>query len=243
MMTLISKLPLSLKIIVLFSITLALMGLGSVAVFLTIKAQFPLAVLNDIYSTKNVQLYALSFCLVGIVFLGIYIAGKTQINQINTLFKQALAERRLDETFPEFYSATQFSDVLINLRTIFSTFKSLDHLKAGRVSLEVNTVKLLTNHISEGVIMVNKDKVVTHINSNAESLLKLIPGEIVGQSIVRKITNTQVINLLDQALVHEEKITNIPIKLNEQLNIALDVLPIHDKFGVVIRAMLVIKQG
>ena len=52
--------------------------------------------------------------------------------------------------------------------------------------MEITSIKALINVISEGVIFVNQDKVVTHINHQAEELLRLIPGEIIGSVADRR---------------------------------------------------------
>ena len=48
------------------------------------------------------------------------------------------------------------------------------------------------NNIFEGIILVNSHKVVTHINQPANELLKLIPGEIIDQSLSRKVSHPKV---------------------------------------------------
>lgn len=171
---------------------------------------------------------------------GYYFERKT-MRIINDACQKAMAERRLANLFPDFYRALTRKKLLENLQTIFSMFKSLDHLKSARVSLEVKTVKLLSNSIQEGVVLVNKDKVVSYINAQAEQALRLIPGEVKGETIIRHIHHADSIKALDLALESEEKTTDLRIACGDEM-FWVTVLPIHDRFGSVSRALFIMKQ-
>ena len=78
-------------------------------------------------------------------------------------------------------------------------------MKSSRISMEITSIKALINVISEGVIFVNQDKVVTHINHQAEELLRLIPGEIIGEAISRYINDEHILEHLNVALMNDQK--------------------------------------
>ena len=233
-------LPVSVRLTLYFILTVALLLAGPMMAAMSMKQLSPV-LYGMVVTQPLLRLMVICVGLVAVIFVIIRLELARLLQWFNRVFYTALSERSLEGTFPEFYTATTWKDAVKNLSVIFSTFKSLDHLKAGRVSLEVNTVKLLTNRISEGTILVNKDKVVTHINSVGEQMLKLIPGESVGQSIVRKVNHDHLIGMLDQALVHEEKVTGVMIAMPDETQLIVDILPIHDKFGSVIRALIVLK--
>ena len=183
---------------------------------------------------------ATAVALVALGVFGYYVERKT-VHIINETCQKAMAERRLANLFPDFYQAITRKGLLENLQTIFSMFKSLDHLKSARVSLEVKTVKLLSNSIQEGVVLVNKDKVVSYINAQAEQILRLIPGEGTGDTITRHIHHADIVKALDLALDSEEKTTDLLVEHAED-SFCVTVLPIHDRFGTVSRALFVLKR-
>ncbi|MDG2264847.1 MAG: PAS domain-containing protein [Candidatus Marinamargulisbacteria bacterium] len=213
---------------------LALMGLSAIPHVYTIQQQ-------GAYSVQ--QWVAISCAGVAIAILGAagYYYERKTMRIINDACHKAMAERRLANLFPDFYRKLTHKNLLENLQTIFSMFKSLDHLKSARVSLEVKTVKLLSNSIQEGVVLVNKDKVVSYINAQAEQALRLIPGEVTGETIIRHIHNADIIKALDLALESEEKTTDLIIECVDGL-FWVTVLPIHDRFGSVSRALFIMKQ-
>ena len=180
---------------------------------------------------------------VAVIVLGVagYYFERKTIRIINDTCQKAMAERRLANLFPDFCRALTCKKLLDNLQTIFDMFKSLDHLKSARVSLEVKTVKLLSNSIQEGIVLVNKDKVVSYINAQAEQALRLIPGEVTGETIMRHIHHPDIIKALDLALESEEKTTDLEVT-SVDVVFGVTVLPIHDRFGSVSRALFVLKQ-
>ena len=117
-----------------------------------------------------------------------YFDLKYFLNQLNNHFKYAIARKKLIPNLEEFQSKDLFQDISVNTNQMFSLFKNFDQMKSSRISMEISSIKSLINVISEGVIFVNQDKVVTHINHQAEELLRLIPGEVIGETISRYIT-------------------------------------------------------
>ena len=139
----------------------------------------------------------------------------------------------------EFHSRDLFQEISQNANHMFSLFKSFDQMKSSRISMEITSIKALINVISEGVIFVNQDKVVTHINHQAEELLRLIPGEIIGEALSRYITDTEILAHLNTSLTNDQKLTDIKLTLRETEFVHLTILPIKNKFGDLIRAILI----
>ena len=142
----------------------------------------------------------------------------------------------------EFHSKDLFQEISENANQMFTLFKNFDQMKSSRISLEITTIKSLINVIAEGVIFVNQDKVVTHINHKAEDLLRLVPGEIIGEAISRYINNQEILDHLNTALSNDQKLTDIKFTLRETEFINLTILPIKNKFGDLIRAIIVFQK-
>ena len=107
--------------------------------------------------------------------------------------------------------------------------------------MEISSIKSLINVISEGVIFVNQDKVVTHINHQAEELLRLIPGEVIGETISRYITDSNILEHLNVALQNDQKITDIKLTIRETDFVNLTILPVKNKYGELVRPLFIFK--
>ena len=142
----------------------------------------------------------------------------------------------------EFKSKDLFQDISQNANQMFSLFKSFDQMKSSRISMEITSIKALINVIAEGVVFVNQDKVVTHINHQAEELLRLVPGEIIGEALSRYLNDGEILDHLNTALVNDQKITDIHVSLRDTEKINLTILPVKNKFGDMIRAIIVFQK-
>ena len=111
-------------------------------------------------------------------------------------------------------------------------------MKSAKANMEASTIKPLLNNVSEGIIFVNKYKVVSHINHVAESMLGLIPGEALGDTISRKINHEQVQDLIENTIEFDQKVVDEKIE-NEDLTISIH--PIKDKFGDLVRVVIILK--
>ena len=138
----------------------------------------------------------------------------------------------------EFQSKDLFQDISVNANQMFSLFKNFDQMKSSRISMEITSIKALINVIHEGIIFVNQDKVVTHINHQAEELLRLIPGEIIGEAISRYITDQQLLDHLNTSLANDQKMTDIKLTIRETEFVNLTILPIKNKFGELVEPLL-----
>ena len=113
-------------------------------------------------------------------------------------------------------------------------------MKTARIVLESSTIKQLMNSVSEGLILVNKDLIVTHINHVSEHDLGLIPGEIIGEAMSRKINNEILIQSLEKVFEFDHKYLDLDIK---QYDLIASIYPLKDKFGDIIRALVIFNKN
>ena len=102
----------------------------------------------------------------------------------------------MKDNFSQFYSAKVFKG-RENIERVFVLYRSFDNLKVSGV-LEVATTKQLMNNIKDGVMFINRELVVTHINHIAEQKLGFISGEVLGQTLSRKMDNEILLDSLDK---------------------------------------------
>ena len=171
-----------------------------------------------------------------------YFDLKYFLTRLNNHFKYAIVRKKLIPNLEEFQSKDLFQDISVNANQMFSLFKSFDQMKSSRISMEITSIKALINVISEGIIFVNQDKVVTHINHQAEELLRLIPGEIIGEALSRYINNATILEHLHASLMNDQKLTDIKLTLRETEFVHLTILPIKNKFGDLTRAIMIFQK-
>lgn len=121
--------------------------------------------------------------------------------------------------------------------------KSYDTMKSSRIALEVQSVKMLMNQCSEGVLMINQNKVITHVNHQAEQLLGLIPGESAGELLSRFVAQEDLLKAIDRVFAEGEKIAGLSIVLLHEHPSSVSILPIKNKFGTLVRLMIVFKES
>jgi hypothetical protein len=168
----------------------------------------------------------------------IYFDVRLFLNETMIGIKESLTERKINEAFPEFYEASSFSDVYKNLNSLLGLYKSFDHMKTARLSLEISSVKQLMNMVGEGVMLINKEHVVTHVNHVGEKLLKLIPGEIIGETVSRKVSNDKFLEFVERGLEYDQKVISERIEIAKNYFLSLSVIPVKDKYGEVVRALV-----
>jgi transcriptional regulator with PAS, ATPase and Fis domain len=192
--------------------------------------------------TLILKMIIISFLLILPLLLILYIDIKFFLNKINNSLKDSLSERKLESNFTNLYSGKTFSTITTNIISIFSLFKSFDNLKAAQISIEMNSLKSIINNIHEGIILINKEKIVTHINHPAETIFRLIPGEILNQIISRKISNPVILENLDKVFEEDIKINDLETTLKGGKTILLNILPIKNKFNETTRAMIIFEE-
>ena len=193
--------------------------------------------LKQLFVTANYQWPILVFAIL-ILSIGIYCLDYFFFfKAIRLRMKESLQERKLDANFSELATFSHFSSLLTKLSQLFSFYKSLENMKTARIVLEMSTIKPLINAITEGVLFVNKEKVVTHINHVGERIFGLIPGEIIGETIIRMINDQPLMDAIDKALEFDQKIVDMSC---EDVSARFSVFPIKDKFGDIIRVLIIL---
>ncbi len=183
------------------------------------------------------------FIILSIIFflLGINALDNLALKaRINYEIQDSLEDRKLDANFSHFFSSRNSHLLIKNLVSVFSLYKSLENMKTARIVLEVATIKQMMSSISEGIILVNKELVVTHINHMSEERLGLISGESVGQAISRKISHEKLLESLEKAFEFDQKTLDIELK---DYSARASLFPLKDKFGDIIRVLVVIKDA
>ena len=181
------------------------------------------------------------FVFVGVaISLFVYWDMRVLIHRANFLAKGVLDERHLSGHFTEFFCSTSFEDVVVNMESLFKLFRSFDVMKANRISLDVNTIKQIIDNVSEGVLILNKDKIVTRLNAPCEEMFGLIPGELLGQVITRCITSELLISELDEVLSKGRKSTKIEMAVTSKRRVQFQVLPLKNKEGVLNRVVVIL---
>lgn len=174
---------------------------------------------------------------------GLYLDIRYGLSRINHRFKYAIAKKRLALTVDELKSNDMFQQLSKSINIMLSMAKQFDQMKSLRISTETTSIKVLMNTIREGVIFVDHDNVITHINHHAEGLFRLVPGEVVGETIVRCITNPTILSHLDCVLTDDCKITDVPIDVRPDHTVSMTILPIKNKTGGVVRVMIIFRDG
>ena len=210
-------------------------------VLLIINDALNLKVTYGIFKSDFLWFFFFGLSMSSFFLLVMYFDLKYFLTQLNNHFKYALARKKLIPNLEEFKSKDLFQEISVNANQMFSLFKNFDQMKSSRISMEISSIKSLINVISEGVIFVNQDKVVTHINHQAEELLRLIPGEVIGETISRYITDSSILEHLNVCLQNDQKITDIKLTIRETDFVNLTILPVKNKFGELVRAIIIFK--
>lgn len=198
--------------------------------------------LFDVYSKVVLRYTAIGFAISALAVILLHWDLLHYLRSINGRLRYAIAKKRIKTSFPTFHTGDVIESISSNANALMNMFKSFDKMKSARISQEVISIKLLMNIIAEAVLLVNSDGVVTHVNHHAEALLKLIPGEIIGESISRHVSQPDLISALERSNHHEQRTIDLPITLKEGDGLSLSVLPVKDKFGELVRSIVILKR-
>ena len=165
------------------------------------------------------------------------------IRSLNNTLSQTLNKKRFLTNFESFSTRDDFAKLSTNANALMTLFKSHDQLKSSRVRKELGTVKAVMAMVSEGVILLNEDKIVTHINHHAERLFRLISGEIIGQVISRNITNEVLLSALDRAIKQDVRVLGEDIQLKDGQWIQLSIIPIKNRDLKLTRVVIMISES
>jgi len=233
------RIPLVAKAIGLF---LILCGVQLLSSFFVLKQSLLVSNVSDLLVFFKfeglVGVVALSLAITLVIYFDIHFFLKETMKSI----KESLTERKLDEAFIDLTKATSFSDVYTHNTKLLNLYKSFDHMKTARLALEVSSIKQLMNNVDAGVVLINKELVVTHINHSGEQFLKLLPGEIIGETVSRKISNEAFLETVNNALKYDQKLIDEAIEIIKGTTLSVSVLPIKDKYGDVVRALVIVKS-
>ena len=122
---------------------------------------------------------------------------------------------------------------------LMSMYKAFDVMKTARVGMEHSTVKYILDNVSEGIIFIDKHKVVTHVNHVAEKMLGQIPGEALGEVLSRQINDDQLLELIEETFEYDKKIIDVTL---DKIALTVSVMPVKDKFGDLIRGIILLKD-
>lgn len=208
---------------------------------LSVKCHIDLQVITAL-KKDFIRFFLLGAGLAGLFLYLIFLDVHLFLKRINSKLVQAVAKKKLSITFNVFETHDLYESITKNANALFAIFKSYDNMKSSRVSLEVNTIKMLMNTVKEGVILVNRNKVVTHISHQAEDILRLAPGETEGEAISRNLSHEVFLSSLDASLSQDKKITKLPLVLADDVKVKLTILPIKNKFGDLVRALIVLER-
>ncbi|MEK9657657.1 MAG: PAS domain-containing protein [bacterium] len=165
-----------------------------------------------------------------------------QQKELKLSLKNSLEEKKIAENFEHLFNGNNFISIQKNIEDVLNLYKNFDSMKSTKIHLEMTTLKILIGHLDAGIIFVNHDKIVTHINPASENMLTLIPGEIIGQNFSRKIHNPIILDALEQCLHEDKKTINEPFQNGNNIPLLFSSIPIKDKNGKILRALIIIKK-
>lgn len=242
--SLLYRLPLGWKMTLLFGL---LVGLISGIVYLTF--QVPILDKGDVIiipvswavlSQSFYKMLAAVCSAIIIVFLYLYFDLHGFQSQLRGRIRESLEERHLEQELAHFYQPKTLQDLTESVDHLFHLYKTFDQMKTSRCYTEALTSKILMNNLEEGVMVVDTHKTVTAINHSAEQLLRLIPGEILGLSISRKISNNTLLESLDLVVEKGQKVIDKRMALPERKKLQMTILPVTNKKYEVVRALILL---
>lgn len=195
----------------------------------------------EILKVELLRLYIFAAASSILLFLGFYWDLNSYLKQINTQLLDALENKKLKVSFQNRSANDILGHITKHSNQLLDMFRNFDQLKSARVSLEVNTNRQLINGISEGIIFLDTDKVVTHLNHHAERFLGFSPGETVGQVILRYISDESFCNIIETAL-SDQKIIGKDISIYDK-DYKVSGIPIKNRKGNLLRILMVISQS
>lgn len=158
------------------------------------------------------------------------------LKHLNQQLVKAISDKKLKITFSNRLSKDILGKITRHSNQLLDMFRHFDELKSARVTLEVNTNRQLMNTISEGIIFLDPDKVITHLNHHAEKFLGFAPGETVGQVIVRYINDETFCDVIEMALSDHKTVAKDIIIYEKPYKISS--IPIKNRKGQLLRVLI-----
>lgn len=129
-----------------------------------------------------------------------------------------------------------------SLHSAFSRMVEFDYLKANRITINTNIIRNIINDIDEGIVVLDKNKIVKDINQTAEQHLKLTSGELLNKSFARYVNNTKLIKTMNTALKDGSNNVDEIIEVFKGEVLLIDFLTYLDKNKETAGIVLVIKE-
>ncbi len=243
-MKLFDRIPFYFKIIALVvamvaSLTFVMMGLYD-----AVSAMVASLNVEPLFKERLTQ-YFLKYASVGgfllmAIWVFFYRDLQKHLQYLNHQFARSVVKKRMTVNFDRFKNQDIFGEIGQNASAFFALFKEYDGMKSSRISLEVNTTKQLMNTMHEGAILVNPERLITHINHPAESLLRFVPGEVLGQAVSRFISQNEVLQAIEECLDKGIKET-ILLGMSDDENYEFRLFPIKNKQKDPQRALIVVR--
>ena len=171
---------------------------------------------------------------------GCFIDINSTKRKIQDKIRESLEERNLDQELKDLVQGATTESLSHSIEHVLHLYKAFDHMKTTRCYTEINTLKTIMNNLKEGVVIIDENQTVVSINHAAEQLLRLIPGEVEGLSLSRKINSASLLESVEVAIEKGEKVIEKRIALPERKKIQVTLLPVTDKKNHVVRAVMVV---
>lgn len=181
--------------------------------------------------------------LVMAIWVFFYRDLQKQLQYLNQQLANSVAKKRMVVSFDQFSNDDIFGEIGRNASQLFSLFRYYDGMKSSRISMEVGTTKQLMNSMQEGVILVNPERLITHINHTAESMLRFVPGEVLGQAVSRFISQTDVLQAIEDCLDKGLKTASLILEISDGDRYEFRCFPIKNKQRDPQRALMVIRHA
>ncbi len=178
----------------------------------------------------------------GVFILWLYWETVFPIKRLLTQFEDAVYKKQLFIEPQLKAGQSLYAKLVLKIKEAIVLMKDYDTMKTSRISLEVNSLKLLMNHVSEGVMLINQNKIITHVNHQAEQLLGLIPDESVGELVSRYIADQELLLAIDQVMESQKKVSDLHVNLLQKHPTDVFVFPVKNKFGELIRLLVLFKN-
>ncbi|HAR62331.1 MAG: hypothetical protein DKM50_13860 [Candidatus Margulisiibacteriota bacterium] len=203
-----------------------------------------IAVNKEIILPLIVQLVLLFFLIIVITLLVIVFIIK-QIRDPLVAFIVDLKKITGTGNFVDRFDCSSSSRIINNLATAlnaaFDRMIEFDQLKANKIATTSNIIRDIINDVDEGILIIDKGKIITAINGAAEKYLKINSGEANNKSVFRYMNNEKLFSFINKAINEGSNIINESIEYRKGDTLCFDVIGYVDKFKRSSGAIIVIK--
>ena len=194
--------------------------------------------LQDLWSYQFPLVCGILSVVIGILIALFSLDAHTTQKTIQSHITQSLADRHLVDQFDHLCSFHSGAELADHVSRVFELYRSFDILKKERVETEIASILTVIGQSNDGFVLINQDKIVTHVNHMAETLLKVIPSEIIGQVISRKISNDDFLTAIDDSLQNDKKVIDRSILFHDNAEFTVSIIPIKNSSNEIVRAII-----